>query len=117
MAGRPMARFDENTLMKGQRRKLDTLRKSVGEDIGERAFAAWYAALPKPIDVKVDHDAALIVDMLWPLIQARTPPIPRGGYLLRSWWAIASFASRQENSCANFISAYAWGELYVRDLA
>lgn len=83
MGGRSVSRFDESTLTKGQRRKLDTLRKSVGDEIGERAFAAWYATLPKPVEVKVDHDAALVVDMLWPLIQEGTLAIPRGGYLLR----------------------------------
>lgn len=33
--------IDERALTKGQLRKLNALRKSVGEDIGERAFAEW----------------------------------------------------------------------------
>ena len=49
MARRSSPRIDENALTKGQKRKLDTLRKSVGDDIGERAFAAWLATQPKGI--------------------------------------------------------------------
>lgn len=83
MAGRSVSKFDESTLTKGQRRKLDVLRNSVGDEIGERAFAAWYSKQPKPVEVKVDHDAALIVDTLWPLVREGSLAIPRGGYLLR----------------------------------
>ena len=36
--------IDENALTKGQRRKLTALRKSVGTEIGEQAFAAWLAS-------------------------------------------------------------------------
>lgn len=83
MARRSATKIEENTLTKGQRRKLDSLRKSVGEEIGERAFASWLATQPKPEVVEEDHDAALIVDTLWPLVQEGTLAIPRGGYLLR----------------------------------
>ena len=38
------SRIDETALTKGQRRKLNALRKSVGEEIGEQAFAAWLSA-------------------------------------------------------------------------
>ena len=33
--------IDEATLTKGQRRKLNALRKSVGDGIAERAFIEW----------------------------------------------------------------------------
>ena len=74
--------IDENSLTKGQRRKLNALRKSVGNEIGEQAFAAWLASQPAAT-AKADANAALIVDMLWPLVQQGTLAIPRGGYLLR----------------------------------
>ncbi|MDE0392813.1 MAG: hypothetical protein OXI57_12180 [Rhodospirillales bacterium] len=83
MARRSVTQVDEGTLTKGQRRKLDALRKSVGEEIGERAFAAWLSTQPKPVIETVDHDAALIVDTLWPLVREGSLAIPRGGYLLR----------------------------------
>ena len=83
MARRPTTKIDESTLTKGQRRKLDALRKSVGDEIGERAFATWLATQPQPVEIEEDHDAVLIVDTLWPLIREGTLAIPRGGYLLR----------------------------------
>ena len=82
MAGRSASKIDESTLTRGQRRKLDTLRKSVGDEIGKRAFAAWLSTQPKQEVVEEDHDAALIVDTLWPLVREGTLAIPRGGYLL-----------------------------------
>ena len=74
--------IDENSLTKGQRRKLTALRKSVGTEIGEQAFAAWLASQPVAT-AKADANAALIVDTLWPLVQQGALAIPRGGYLLR----------------------------------
>ena len=73
-------RIDESSLTKGQRRKLNALRKSVGDEVGERAFADWLASRPAE---KADDNAAMIVDTLWPLVQQGTLAIPRGGYLLR----------------------------------
>ena len=72
--------IDENALTKGQRRKLTALRKSVGTEIGEQAFAAWLASQPA---AAADANAALIVDTLWPLVQQGALAIPRGGYLVR----------------------------------
>ena len=41
--------IDESDLTKGQPRKLNALRTSVGKEIGERAFAGWLALrLPEP---------------------------------------------------------------------
>ena len=74
--------IDENSLTKGQRRKLNALRKSVGTEIGEQAFAAWFASQPAAA-AKADANAALIVDTLWPLVQQGALAIPRGGYLVR----------------------------------
>ena len=75
-------RIDEGALTKGQLRKLNALRKSVGEEVGERAFAAWLAS-QGAVDEKADGNAALVVDTLWPLIEQGRLAIPRGGYLLR----------------------------------
>ena len=76
--------IDESALTKGQRRKLDALRKSVGDEIGERAFAAWISSQPvATAAAETDTNAEQIVDILWPLVQQGTLAIPRGGYLLR----------------------------------
>ena len=77
-----MARIDEAALTKGQLRKLNALRKSVGDEVGERAFAEWLA-LQGASGPKADGNAARIVDTLWPMVQEGTLAIPRGGYLIR----------------------------------
>ena len=74
--------IDEGSLTKGQLRKLTALRKSVGDEIGERTFAAWLAS-QGTVDRKEDGNAATIVDTLWPLVEQGALAIPRGGYLLR----------------------------------
>ena len=80
---RSSTKIDESTLTRGQIRKLETLRRSVGDEIGERTFAAWFATQPKPVVVEKDQDAELIVDTLWPLVRDGTLAVPRGGYLVR----------------------------------
>ncbi len=82
---RPMAanEIDEAALTKGQRRKLHALRKSVGEEIADRAFHEWLASRPAAAGSAPDRNATLIVDTLWPLVQQGTLAIPRGGYLIR----------------------------------
>ena len=77
------SRIDETALTKGQRRKLNALRKSVGGEIGEQAFAAWLSAQSAGAKADADTNAQTIVDALWPLIEEGTLAIPRGGYLIR----------------------------------
>ena len=82
MDGTSSSRIDQSTLTKGQRRKLNALRKSIGEEIAERAFSEWLASQGSAGE-KADGNAATIVDTLWPLVQQGTLAIPRGGYLIR----------------------------------
>ena len=71
--------IDESTLTKGQRRKLSALRKSVGDEIGERAFDAWRASRkPAAAKGKADENAALVAETLWSLIEEGRLAIPRG---------------------------------------
>ena len=77
-----MTGIDESALTKGQLRKLRALRKSVGEEVGERAFAAWLES-QREAAANVDGNATKIVDVLWPLVEEGRLAIPRGGYLLR----------------------------------
>ena len=83
MANSSATSIDETALTKGQRRKLNALRKSVGDDIGDQAFVAWLSSQSAASGTKLDENATLIVDTLWPLVQQGTLAIPRGGYLLR----------------------------------
>ncbi len=79
----PVAQIDESTLTKGQRRKLNALRKSIGDEIAERAFLEWLSEQPTASGEAPDQNASLIVDTLWPMVQRGTLMIPRGGYLIR----------------------------------
>jgi len=72
--------IDQSGLTKGQLRKLNALCKSVGHEIGERAFVEW---LSSQTAEDGDSSAELIADTLWPLVQDGSLKIPRGGYRVR----------------------------------
>lgn len=76
-------KFNESALTKGELRKLNALRKSVGEALGEKTFTEW---LKKRASSKAtpseDKNAALIADSLVKLIDEKKLRIPRGGYLV-----------------------------------
>ena len=76
-----MAGFDENQLTKGHLRKLEALRKSLGTDIADEAFAKWIARQSKP--VPEDRNAAVMAGALMQLIEQGKLSIPHGGYLVR----------------------------------
>ena len=81
MAPTTFMQIDESILSKGELRKLNALRKSVGDEVGNRAFAEWL--LSQQSTEGADKNAAIIVDTLWPLVQQGTLAIPRGGYAIR----------------------------------
>ncbi len=83
MARKPTSKIDEKALTKGELRKLNALRKSIGEDIGDKAFVEWLRKKPAVIAEPEDKDAALIADTLISLIEKNKLQIPRGGYLVR----------------------------------
>ena len=76
-----MKPIDESTLTKGQLRKLDALRKSVGPEIGERAFAEWLSSRAKA--EKTDRNIDAVAGALWPLVLDGKLQLGRGGYLVR----------------------------------
>ena len=77
------AAFDEESLTKGQLRKLNALRTSVGDKIGTTAFAKWLASHASEPKTTVDKNAEQIVGALEPLVEAKKLRIPQGGYLVR----------------------------------
>ncbi len=83
MARKPAPKLDEKALTKGELRKLNALRKSVGEDIGDKAFVEWLRKKPTAVAELEDQNAALIADTLIPLVENNKLQIPRGGYLVR----------------------------------
>jgi len=77
-------KFDEKDLNKGLLRKLQALRKSLGDQIADKAFGEWYskqatASAGEP----EDNNAKLIADTLEPLAKSGKLRIPQGGYVVR----------------------------------
>ncbi len=73
--------IDETGLTKGQLRKLNALRKSLGPTIADEAFSKWLAqASDEP---EGDANAEVIADALWDLVQDGKLMIRRGGYVVR----------------------------------
>ena len=73
--------IDETNLTKGQLRKLNALRKSLGSAIADEAFSKWLVqANDQP---EVDENAEIIAEALWDLVQDGKLMIQRGGYIVR----------------------------------
>ncbi len=83
MARKPA--IDESKLTKGELRKLNALRKSVGDGIGEKAFVAWQRSRPAPGKVApADKTAEAIVGAVEKLIErGKIRSLPRGGYVVK----------------------------------
>ena len=72
----------QTDLTKGQSRKLNALRKSVGPDIGERAFAQWLKGVNAKKDTAGDKTSAQIAEAIQSALGRKGLTIPRGGYLI-----------------------------------
>lgn len=73
--------IDEAALSKGNLRKLNALRKSVGPAIADEAFSKWLdQAVVAP---ETDENTEIISNALWDLIQEGHLSIRRGGYVVR----------------------------------
>ncbi|WP_445778899.1 hypothetical protein [Shewanella sp.] len=75
--------IDQSTLNKGQVRKLNALRKSVGDDIAEDAFSKWLKSLSQtPKDVR-DPVADALVAALDQFKDDKTFRLGTKGYVLK----------------------------------
>ncbi len=75
--------FNEAALTKGELRKLNALKRSVGVQIGEKAFVQWLRRKSKSgTAVPRDRNAEKIADTLGKLVQDSGLKLPRGGYLV-----------------------------------
>ena len=79
MARKLKAAFDEGQLKKGELRKLTSLRKSLGDEIANTAFANWLASQSGTVLEITDRNAELIADVLVEQINQGKLRIPRGG--------------------------------------
>ena len=75
--------IDESTLTKGQLRKLNALRKSVGDNIAEEAFTKWLAAQSKVTKEARDPVAETLVSALAHLQDDKSFRLGRRGYVVR----------------------------------
>ena len=80
MPRRKSENVDEKSLTKGQLRKLNALRKSIGQDIGARAFGEWLKSQSSETSEPADKNAERIANVLEPLIKDKKLTIRRGGY-------------------------------------
>ena len=73
----------QTNLTKGQSRKLNALRKSVGPAIGERAFAQWLKGVNAERSSAEDKTSAQIAEAIQAALEGKGLAIPRGGYLIK----------------------------------
>ena len=85
MPKKASVKFDENKLTKGQLRKLRALRKSLGSEIADKAFAEWLKTIGTEKATAVDKNAEAVAEALAPLLKSKKLKIPRGGFLVTRW--------------------------------
>lgn len=76
-------RIDEGKLTKGQLRKLNALKKSIGDELGEKAFAEWLALQPTEKPVPEDKVAAVVGQAVEKALAQKDLRMPRGGYIVK----------------------------------
>lgn len=74
--------IDESTLTKGHLRKLNALRKSIGDDLAEDAFSKWLLRQAKEVS-ETDPVADRIVEALGGLEDDRKFNLGLYGYTVR----------------------------------
>ena len=76
-------KIDQSTLTKGRIRKLNALRKSIGDDIAEDAFDKWMVYQSKtPKEVR-DPVADALVNALSHLTSDKSFKLGNKGYIVR----------------------------------
>jgi len=78
-------KINEKALTKGELRKLNALRRSVGEELGDTVFAEWLRKKPqKTLGGAVpDRNAERIIAAVQPMVEHGQVRIRRGGYRIR----------------------------------
>ena len=76
--------INESDLTKGQVRKLNALRKSIGDKLGEEAFKKWLSQQQaEEEDIRIDPVAELILDAVKPLEKDKSLNLGRYGYSIK----------------------------------
>ena len=76
--------IDESALTKGELRKLNALRRSVGDTLGEQVFTKWLEKRQSAAGGAdpTDKNADIIAEAIVRLIDEKGLRIRRGGYLV-----------------------------------
>ena len=76
--------INDGSLTKGQKRKLNALKKSIGDKLGSDAFAKWMKEQAKkaPIE-KTDPVAEKLLNALNPLMKDKSIKLGNRGYSVR----------------------------------
>ena len=75
--------LDLSTLTKGQTRKLNALRKSLGNEIADAAFAKWMKTQTKEETIQIDPVAEKIKVALSSLVQDKAFRLGSKGYIIK----------------------------------
>ena len=75
--------LDLSTLTKGQTRKLNALRKSLGNEIADHAFAKWMETQTKEKTTQIDPVAEKIKVALSSLVHDKAFRLGSKGYLIK----------------------------------
>ena len=75
--------LDLSTLTKGQTRKLNALRKSLGNEIADAAFAKWMKTQTKEETIQIDPVAEKIKVALSSLVHDKAFRLGSKGYLIK----------------------------------
>ena len=75
--------INESNLTRGQIRKLNALRKSLGDTIAEDAFSKWLKSQVSENKIKVDPVAVKISEILSHLSSDKSLRLGRKGYAIK----------------------------------
>ena len=76
--------INESDLTKGQIRKLNALRKSIGDTLAEEAFSKWLKQQKSETkDIRPDPVAMQIADAMMPLLKKKGLNLGRYGYAVK----------------------------------
>ena len=75
--------INEESLTKGQVRKLNALRKSLGNEIADNAFTKWMKTQTKENSVQIDPVAVKIEEALSSLVHDKSFRLGSKGYIIK----------------------------------
>ena len=76
--------INDDSLTKGQKRKLNALRKSIGDKLGSETFAKWMKEQAKKAPVeKIDPVAEKLLKALNLLVNDKSIKLGNSGYSVR----------------------------------